>query len=435
MKKTFIKSQMIVNRICNFVNSCKSFAWVNFELSHFLPLICLVRTLKIYKRTLHQHPGALIHFVLTHTDLLDPDQVKELAEHFHQRVLQLLQNEVEVLQRMKLSASVRETQIVLELNRIVSLVSEYENKQMNTKIFTVSSKTYDGITELKAFLLKTIQEKRVVLPKKWINCFKLMMQLELDFLSYNDFKKVFKSTYKPIEKLVQKFKKMGAANVNVAIKSTNTCLQYFSDTGLVIWYSENPSLQNYIFHSLEFLINIFKSVFHHDLITSLHYSTNYKLQAAFNEVEFRQVVSQYQNEGILSHLLLTHLWEKYNLKSDDTEALVQLMKSFDLCHELHDNASLPDKISQQYFFPWFVKENKAALAPHHWKPDIEANAISLHLECLFHNAIPVNICEMAIVRLQRFAVEHNYIGQRHAWSDGLLVQVGMFDIFNLISFL
>lgn len=388
------------------------------------------KTMHAYKRTLQQHPDIPIHFVLTHIDLIDVESdpflntIESSSEKFKSSFMQLLEDEIATVSRMKMAARVRDRTI--NINLLLFLEDAYERKLTSTRFFPVSSATYQGIPELHKFLITSIMRKRVVLPKKWINCFKLMIGQEANFLTFSDFNRIYESTSSPMGKLICKFRKIGSSYEN---PSTVNCLQYFSDTGLVLWYFENKALQNVVFHNLEFLINIFKAVFHHDLIGSLNYEDNKPLQVLFDEVEYRQVISQYQHQGLLSFKLLVHLWDKYDLDAADQEALIELMKKFNLCHELWDEATLCNKgkENQLYFYPWFVKENTPPSSIDSGKLLVKENLLNFHLECLFHNSIPMNICEMFIVRLQRFAVEHNYMGKRWAWSNGLHVVVGNMD--------
>ena len=77
-------------------------------------------------------------------------------------------------------------------------------------------------------------------------------------------------------------------------EDVSACLQYLNDTGLILWQKDDAVLANYIFHDLEFLISIFKSIFHHTLEESLDYTNNKKLQKRFGEQEYSRALTEFQ---------------------------------------------------------------------------------------------------------------------------------------------
>ena len=78
---------------------------------------------------------------------------------------------------------------------------------------------------------------------------------------------------------------------------------------------------------------------------------------------------------------------------------------------------------KHYIFPWFVDSQDP---PKHIDRDhlnkYDKNHAFLQLQREFFNCIPLNVFEMTSVCLQRKATpESHYVGDRHAWKDGLEV--------------
>ena len=196
-------------------------------------------------------------------------------------------------------------------------------------------------------------------------------------------------------------------------------LRYFADSNLCLHYESHPFLKNYVFHDIDLLVDLFKSLFHHDISEVIDYESNEVLQAVFLEGECDLAVQQYQKEGLLSQELLSYLWEHYKLSHTDNNILLELMQSFNLCYSIF-------KDEPMHFFPWFVQSQECPphIAEHHLKK-FDRRYSSVHLQCQFFNQMPLNVFEMISVCLQRKATEeYHYMGDRVAWHDGLEVSIG-----------
>ena len=128
------------------------------------------------------------------------------------------------------------------------------------------------------------------------------------------------------------------------------CLQYFSDVGLILLFDSVHNLDQYVFHRPMFVVDILRSLFHHDLPRMLNYNDDQLLQDTFDRQEFNLLINRYQHEGLLDAKLLVVLWHKHGLRHEDTEALKQLIIAFRLCYPVSEQSNL-------LFLPWFV-ENK-----------------------------------------------------------------------------
>lgn len=373
-------------------------------------------TKDVLERTINLHPTSDVHFVLTKSDLVSDDVANTKMQQFKTELINTFQIKLNILQ--KLLGTPKST----ELNKkvIEKLILGYNKKIKDSRYFLVSSKLYKGIVELKQFLCELAERDIKTLPELWWNCYTYIDSLQINVLGYEQFQKIFHSG----RNLTQKMKAI--VNPKSSRIDILSCLEYYHDCGLALWFKDHPKLNSYIFHNLTFIIDIMKAVFHHQLEESLNYEDNLNLQQYFQQVEFQEALASYKNEGLLSYRFLSFLWQKYKLDNCDEDVLLEIMKSFDICYPIFD---LPRDEFTLYFFPFFCKNKQidSSIDLQHLSV-VNDNTITLLLECVFFNSVPINLTEMFIVHLQRHAVENHYLGKRYAWEDGLLVIVGTLNI-------
>ena len=367
-------------------------------------------TVSIFKRTLQQQPKNNINLVLTHSDMLEDEEVTRNKNKLVSEVQQFLQKEVESMEKVQ-RATADSKEDTTKAEEVLHL---YKNVKSSMKVFVVSSKTLAGIDQLKQFLTQKAESDRVVIPSVWTKMYEMIATKKEHCLVYHNVQKEYQHFFTGFQKLVKRKEKM--------VAECDDCLRYYHDIGLVFWFEEHPVLKNYIFHDIEFLIKVFRAILNHDFPTTLVYKEDQALQESFKEVEYESILHQYENEGLLPLSMMKFLW-KHDLESEDVNALLELMKSFDICFEI---LSAEESKMQEplYFFPWFVRIKTVPANFNIEDPMIVDNdTVSLMFECVFHNNIPVNICEILCVRLQKYAVMYHYHGQRQAWRDGLMITI------------
>ena len=127
-------------------------------------------------------------------------------------------------------------------------------------------------------------------------------------------------------------------------------LTYYHQRGVILHFSDSPILENYVFQDIDFIVDTFKALFHHNMKEMFDYTTNKAVQTGFRAQEFKMAMEQYEKEGLLSMKLIKVLWHhhNFNLKENDIKALVELMKVFDICYPL-----APDE--KVFYLPWFTE--------------------------------------------------------------------------------
>lgn len=342
---------------------------------------------------------------MTHIDALSEDDVDVKCNEFQSDLLVVLDKQIDNLDRL--------TESHMEMDNVQSkrsqhLLEKFKEHRQKIRFFPVSSYNYKGIPQIEKFLVEKAKRQRVSIPESWIKSHNDINLLGEDFL-----------TLSKLEKLLK----------NNGITDPSDCVRYLNDTGLLLWFEGHPILDNYVFHDVEFLIGALKSMFHHSLREHLAYEKSRKLQRLFDEVEFDEVVEQYEEQGLLQHKLLRYMWGKYNLRLESEKALIEVIKLFHFFHEI-DSKPVTQILETTYFVPWLVKNKHPSPSLLDISQPIQINKdkISLCVQCLFHNDVPMNATEMFCVLVQRYAVENDYVGIREAWEHGLYVKVGSREI-------
>ena len=355
-------------------------------------------TSQILRETLQHHPENQIVVVLTHIDEITEETLAKNNTVIKKKFQSVIQK---VINALEVSACGN----VTNKRQLISLLEKQKDGLM---FFPVSSKTFQGMAELTAFVKGILEKKSVVLPSKWVQLFKMMSDRDVPYWNYGELVTLFRKLYSTTAKVFQRS------------KIDSKCLAavtYFRDVGLLLFYDSVPLLNQYVFHKPKFVLNLLKSTFHHDLESQLNYDRSEDLQSKFKRNELKLMMKQYQQDGLLSGKLLSALWQKHNLDDKNKQALQHLLEAFNLCHQVSINHEL-------FYFPWFVQNNvcpEAATPPNLHKFD--KKVMSVHFECKFVCDIPFNLFEVASVQLQKTATNRKYEGERYAWRDGLLIKI------------
>ena len=348
----------------------------------------------IFRQNLLLHPENQVLVVLTHIDKCNLTSQQKNKDVIMSSFNSVIDNEIQML-------AVSRTGTKPQRKTLIDLL---ENQKKGLKCFPISCKTYDGVPELLDFLTTLVQQRRVVLPQSWLQFYKEMMKQDPSFFRKCDLQALYAAVRRELKNDAQQLQSQFLQS-----------LIYFADVGLILYYHKVSGLDQYIFHRPQFVVDVLKAVFHHNVGTVLDYDKNEFLRGIFKRADLKVLAARFQKEGLMDTRLLDVLWEQCKLHKEDKNALQQLMESFHLCHPI-------SRTSRLVYFPWFVALNTP--------PDsvdlknitkFDQTQMSVQFQCKFVPCIPLNVFETIIVHLQKTASEKGYTGDRYAWKDGLLV--------------
>ena len=356
-------------------------------------------TTAILRHALSYHPENQVHLMLTHTDVVTTDDEKKNRNIIEAKVRECIDQEIQSL--------IHPTEKDEARSQLVTLLQKQKDSM---QVFLLSSKTFDGMDNLKKFLAKLAAKKRESLPEKWVQLYRLMINQKKKFFNITELQQLFKGLF---------FKAIQFLQQGKIMKQFRSALEYFRAVGHVLYFPDNPALQDYVFHNKDFLLKLMQSCFHHNLNEATDFSDLLKTTEGCH---IGLMLKQYQEEGLLAIELLQFLWRQYGLSKEEERAVLELMMKFHICYPVDASAKL-------IFFPWFLKRNEPP-------PALDFSILhssnkqyfSVLLDCVFHNMVPVNAFEAMQVQVQKTAMEKEYGNTRYAWHDGIQVKIGTLEI-------
>ena len=356
-------------------------------------------TTAILRHALGYHPKNQVHLVLTHTDLVSPDNAQKNRDFIEAKVHACIDQEIQSLVHSTDKDEARN-----------HLVAQLQKQKDNMEVFLLSSKTFEGMSNLKEFLTKLTEQKRVSLPNKWVQFYKIMLKQKKNFFQITELQQLFKELYYKGTQIFQKEK------INKQFKSA---LQYYHTVGHVLHFPDNPVLEDYVFHNKDFLLRLMQSCFHHNLKDATNFENLMQTRNAFN---IDLMLRQYDEEGLLAIELLQFLWQQYGLKEEEEIVVLEIMKKFNICYPV-------DSSEKVWFFPYFVRSNEPPASLDLKKTNmINRQYFPVLLHCVFNNLMPINIFEAMQVQVQKTAFEKKYGNSRYVWHDGIKVNIGALEI-------
>ena len=352
----------------------------------------------ILQHALAYHPENQVHLVLTHTDVVSTDDAQKNRDFIEAKVHACIDQEIQSLIRPIEEDEARN-----------QLVAQLKKQKDNMEVFLLSSKTFEGMDNFKEFLAKMTEQKRVSLPEKWVQFYKLMLNQKRNFFKITELQKLFQQLY---------FKRTNIFQPGKIMKKFRSALEYYRAAGHVLYFSDNPVLEDYVFHNKDFLLQMTQSVFHHNLKNASDFSDLRQTTS----VSIELMLQQYDEEGLLAIELLQFLWRKYGLKEEEERAVLEIMTKFHICYPV-------DSTEKLFFFPFFLKNNEPPASLDLQKlHSIHEQYFSVVFNCEFHNAVPINAFEAMQVQLQKTAVDRKYGNLHYAWQDGIQVIIGTLEI-------
>ena len=332
----------------------------------------------------------------TKGDLCDDDKAQRMMELLKIKVSTWMDEEIKYIQKLKDNS---EPPHLMKKDCIAFLMT--------------SSKTMKGMEDLKTYLSQKADGSKLALPAHWGKMYQKLLNKQDDEERYLKLEEVY-SMFKKSLPLARRMAFIGGQD------DFQLCLHLLHDMGMLLWYHDNASLKDVVFHKTPFIVTVLKCLFRHDLCQ--HLSFDYERHGEFigTKVQFETDVKQFCQTGILSQKLLKCVWEPINLQEEDFDKLVQILRNLDLCYP--ESEETKAKESRDVLrFPWFVQgEDTEGILDKKWPRPLPSGTIQYSLFYSFYHKIPVPLFERLCVRMHSHLVSGGHA--RRDWRDAVYVE-------------
>lgn len=377
-------------------------------------------------------PGASILLVGTHADLCSEEEIKEKKDYILERMhsdentkINNLQYELHQLQSSLDTTQSKESGVSgfsdIDVERAREKVIHLQ-RMLNTRVtlpdnIQVVSCAEDlvGIDELTDTLMNTLKKNDPrPLPKSWYKFLMAIQRREEKILDWSQALDIF----------VQLMDNLGQSMISLegsAKESLKVILKYLHATGEIVWYHDNPRLDQLVFHRPETLVDMLRAIFRHDFEDVMVYNISIGFKINMSEEMFSSAKKLFLEQGMMSTELLRYTLCHFNLGINALDTFTSLMLKFDLCYEIPINQYNPSLLAfkQLLLFPWFLPDVAPTDLSLKWPARVPKDTVQLSIQLQFPNKGPPNFFEKITVRLQ------NYVAYRDGWRNGIFAVYNM----------
>lgn len=355
-----------------------------------------------------------IHIVLTHIDQLNDAEVKQRTETFQEAISTFFDSQIQLHTKHKANFKARKSFEIIETE---NEIEKYFSIKKSMRYFAVSSKTGQGIDELKAYL----ETKVVELEETDAHALHAQNQTWVRF--WNELQK--KEGLHIALHQVQSLYHVICENSSSEKEYVRKFLKYLNDNNYILWKENDPELENVVFHRPDVLQRTLNTLLPDKVSNMLkHYQNQNEIPTRFPEKSsFDKMCDLYHKEALLTPELLTHIWSKFNFQEEEINATLTLMTHMGICYEIKTYTGL-----RFYYFEWFASFRKK---PSYIDLDhiskLSNESVSFRLDCEFKHSITSSIYQTLFRALHQYAIRGHYYGERQVWSEGLMVTLNRIE--------
>ncbi|KAL8577735.1 hypothetical protein ACOMHN_065552 [Nucella lapillus] len=127
-----------------------------------------------------------------------------------------------------------------------------------------------------------------------------------------------------------------AALFGIHEEELKECVQYYCDTGEVLWYETIDGLSEILFHRPRVLVDLLSCLYRHDVKQFLQYPDNkvFHSKGRMTEEGFATSRELFLKFGQISRPLLNCLWFHEKMSQDTVADLLELLPLLDLCYTI-----------------------------------------------------------------------------------------------------
>ena len=369
-------------------------------------------------------PGAVIMMVGTHVDLCKEDEVDDILEEIIDKMTKIEEKKIQ--------------EIKIQLVRTSDALNSLTNKDTGTrfedievqrlrekangiykmlktrstlpkKIHVVScTDEFTGIQDFQKLLVKRLKEaEERPLPTPWWKYLQKISKYPEKILSFSEALHLFKEVMIDLNQSMISLE--GSADLSLKM-----VLKYLHATGEIMWYADNPKLQEIVFHHPETLVEMLRAIFKHDFDKVVFYDEISGKIAGLNQKKFDAMKEDFLTKGIMTLELLHFCLYHFKLSSDARDTFVDLMLKFDLCYEIPSSLQSNYTSTRILRFPWFLRTEASNEVFVKWPTKTPRNIVELSFQYVFPSKSPPNFFEKLSSRLQ------THVFKREDWKNGVL---------------
>ena len=219
----------------------------------------------------------------------------------------------------------------------------------------------------------------------------------------------------------------------VSPENAQGLLSYLHTVGSICHYDQHPSLRQHVFLQPQFLIDLLKAIFHHQLNSILTMDSITPSQRSLvTQRELEEMLTNLSENGIASVKLLRLVWSKFGFKEEHENLMIKLLVSFNFAYVRCDNEhvvkavnalvegnvdegcddllSLLKEHNGELLLPWFFPDKKPDGLPTVHPSD---RSVSVCLAYSFSVSLPEGLFQRVSARC------HRHSNSTHHWLSGV----------------
>ena len=292
---------------------------------------CLVRP---YLQRIYDYvKAAVVLPVITKADLVTDDQLQLVATDLGHKIWEFEKERESIMDKHRQQHSGMSTErqnitIIAKKKCWQETQKQYQERCVSKVMFT-SARTSVGLNNLLGYVNELLQDRSLfpsldtLLPSSWVK-------------SEDELQSLAKIYSPPIRSLPAT--REAIVPCGVSPENAQGLLSYLHTVGSICHYDQHPSLRQHVFLEPQFLIDLLKAVYHHQLNSILTMDSIPPSQRSLvTQRELEEMLTNLSENGIASVKLLRLIWAKFGFKEEHDNLMIKLLVSFNFAYVRCDN--------------------------------------------------------------------------------------------------
>ena len=386
---------------------------------------CLVRP---YLQRIYDYvKAAVVLPVITKADLVTPDQLQIVATDLGHKLLDFEKERRSIVDKHRqqhsgISTERQNITVMAKRNRFETQ-QQYQERCVS-KIMSTSARTAVGLNNLLGYVNELLQDRSLfpgldtLLPSSWVK-------------SEDQLQSLAKFHSPPIRSLSATHEAIFPCGVSP--ENAQSLVSYLHTVGSICHYGHLPSLRQHVFLQPQFLIDLLKAVYHHQLNSILTMDRIPPSQRSLvTQHELEEMRTNLSENGIASVKLLRLVWSKFGFKEEHDNLIIKLLVSFNFAYVRCDNEhvikavnalvegnvddgcgdllSLLKEHNGELVLPWFFPDKKPDGLPTVHPSD---RSVSVCIGYSFSMSLPKGLFQRVSARC------HRHSNSTYHWLSGV----------------